>query len=492
MTRLFIRFKSFYVFISFLFVVFLFFPLKTFGANIQSHSIIINASQSNTVISGDRRTINSSIVNDATQTLNTSVAPTGFYCVNSSCYSKVFNTANPLTTISHTVYWQSNPTTGIKASKTFYAGSSDFLQLEITSDVQIHPNATLAKVLKTNFFKDGIKTLIGDPIDTIPANYIWNFPKYSFIVRSVLPPSISTFTASPPAVGSNGSYQLISGNSFTLTWEVANATATTQCALTENDVNSKTFEGIGAGTYNFSLNTSNVGSFRYDVSNLTASTIYKVSCSHNGLGTTLQRQIKIAVVPAPSVTKFLVKNADGVTLANGLQAGAEAIVDAASHLEQLRRQPLRLFHLFKGFAGIRQAVAKPVEFLAHLVVILARQPNILNRMLKRFVIFDFAQNQVEFADDKLEHPNFAREQIQHVRLDGVVHGKIENRHVFLLAEPVQPADALLNHHRIPGQVEIDQLVAELQVHALAAGLRGNHHPRRLLEIPHGLAPLRQI
>ena len=76
--------------------------------------------------------------------------------------------------------------------------------------------------------------------------------------------------------------------------------------------------------------------------------------------------------------------------ADGLQAGAEAIVDAASHLEQLRRQPFRLFYLFKGFAGIRQAVAEPVEFVAHLVVILARQPNILNRMLECFVIFDFA------------------------------------------------------------------------------------------------------
>ncbi len=48
---------------------------------------------------------------------------------------------------------------------------------------------------------------------------------------------------------------------------------------------------------------------------------------------------------------------------------------------------------------------------------------------------------------------------------------------------------LLDAHGVPGQVKIDQLVAKLQVVALAAGLGADHHPGRLAEAAHRLGSL---
>ena len=349
MTRLFIRFKSFYVITNFLFIVFLFYPLKTF-ANVTEHTL--NAYDTgagiynNNVKEGDSRKF-TSIIKTNQNTTQTKVKPSGFYQENGTKWvSKVFKGGVPLNSVSHTVYW--NGTGSMSTSPAFQMTSNDtdtskLLRLELDSDVTL-VGSTNEIVSKNIFFKNGKNgdgtTNIGFPT---PSSGIlpkltngYTSPYYNVKVFKVLAPSISTFTATPTLSGKMAEvlpstepkvYKLISGNSFTLNWTVANATATTQCALTENSANPKTFEGIGAGTYNFNLNTSNVGSFKYDVSNLTADTMYKVSCSHNGLGTTPQRQVNIAVAPAPSVTKFLVKNADGVTLADGLIPNAEITVD---------------------------------------------------------------------------------------------------------------------------------------------------------------------
>ena len=346
MTRLFIRFKSFYVITSFLLIVFLFYPLKTFGANITQQlatqedgnipTITVNATTANT------KTIQSWItitgITATTPISGVSIVPTGFYKENGEWYSKVFN-GTSLAQITHTINWASGPTS---TSLNFKSSDNSLLRLQVTSTKVNLCNNTTYDIPPTDFFDNGNAFGFKFPnsdcntgiISSSKTNH--KYPQYQVQAVSVPLPSISTFTATPTLSGKMAEvlpstepkvYKLISGNSFTLNWTVANATATTQCALTENNVNPKTFEGIGAGTYNFSLNTSNVGSFKYDVSNLTANTTYNVSCSHNGLGTTLQRQINIAVVPAPSVTKFLVKNANGATLADGLIPNAEITVD---------------------------------------------------------------------------------------------------------------------------------------------------------------------
>ena len=62
------------------------------------------------------------------------------------------------------------------------------------------------------------------------------------------------------------------------------------------------------------------------------------------------------------------------------------------------------------------------------------------------------------------------EDVEHTLLDGAGDEKIEDRSPVLLADAVDPADALLDLHRVPRQVVVDQDVAELEVSALAAGL----------------------
>ena len=58
------------------------------------------------------------------------------------------------------------------------------------------------------------------------------------------------------------------------------------------------------------------------------------------------------------------------------------------------------------------------------------------------------------------------------RLDEVV-----DAHRVLLAEAVQPADALLDFHRVPRQVEIGQAMRELQIAPFSAV--GEHSARAL-------------
>ena len=59
--------------------------------------------------------------------------------------------------------------------------------------------------------------------------------------------------------------------------------------------------------------------------------------------------------------------------------------------------------------------------------------------------------------------------------------QVGQQHVVLLADPVQPAEPLLDLHRVPRQIQIDHDVAELQVAALAGGLGGQQHRRLVAE-----------
>ena len=54
--------------------------------------------------------------------------------------------------------------------------------------------------------------------------------------------------------------------------------------------------------------------------------------------------------------------------------------------------------------------------------------------------------------------------------------KLTTRHRALLSQPVHPADALLEHGRVPGQIEVDNDLGELQVQAHAARVRRQKHP----------------
>src|ERR1044071_2558459 len=61
--------------------------------------------------------------------------------------------------------------------------------------------------------------------------------------------------------------------------------------------------------------------------------------------------------------------------------------------------------------------------------------------------------------------------------DALLHrtacAKIEDLDLRGLAKPMQPADPLLDHHRVPWQVEVHQPMAVLQVVTLASNIRGH-------------------
>ena len=60
------------------------------------------------------------------------------------------------------------------------------------------------------------------------------------------------------------------------------------------------------------------------------------------------------------------------------------------------------------------------------------------------------------------------QQIEQMLLQGADLDEIVDAHRVLLAEPVQASDALLDLHRIPGQIEIDEPMTKLKVAPLSA------------------------
>ena len=77
-------------------------------------------------------------------------------------------------------------------------------------------------------------------------------------------------------------------------------------------------------------------------------------------------------------------------------------------------------------------------------------------------------------------------------LDGLVAAEVEDGDIFVLAQPMQAANALLDAHGVPGQIIVDELMAELEVAPFGAALGAHHDPHApqlfafLPEEAHGL------
>ncbi len=94
------------------------------------------------------------------------------------------------------------------------------------------------------------------------------------------------------------------------------------------------------------------------------------------------------------------------------------------------------------------------------------------------VVLDVAEDRVEAADRFLEDPDAVAERRQaRAPRSCPRDSEIEDRHRVLLTDAVDSTDALLDPHRVPRQVVVDQDVAELEVPALAAGLGGDQDLR---------------
>ena len=83
------------------------------------------------------------------------------------------------------------------------------------------------------------------------------------------------------------------------------------------------------------------------------------------------------------------------------------------------------------------------------------------------------EDRLQLADGVLEDPDPIHDPLDDVGLDRAGRVEVEDRQLLLgLADPVDAADALLDLHRVPRQVVVDDGRAELEVETLAG------HPRR--------------
>ena len=112
------------------------------------------------------------------------------------------------------------------------------------------------------------------------------------------------------------------------------------------------------------------------------------------------------------------------------------------------------------------------------------RPQVGDHLLKFALFFQIAEDHVDLADDQLEHAQLGLEQVQDCRLYRVSGDEVEDMHVVRLADAAEPADALLDLHRVPGQVEIANGVGKLQVAAFTACFRGQQQPGRAAKALH--------
>ena len=81
------------------------------------------------------------------------------------------------------------------------------------------------------------------------------------------------------------------------------------------------------------------------------------------------------------------------------------------------------------------------------------------------------QNRLQAAHHRLEEADAASERAVHVRLDRSLVMQVDDANDrMLLAEPVDASDALLDPHRIPRHVVVDEGSAELEIEALRGGV----------------------
>src|SRR5439155_1945925 len=95
-------------------------------------------------------------------------------------------------------------------------------------------------------------------------------------------------------------------------------------------------------------------------------------------------------------------------------------------------------------------------------------PQVEHDVFELALVLQISEDLADLAHDQLEHVDLAVEHLEDMVLDGPGSGEVEDPHRLRLADAVDTADALLDPHRIPGQVVVDDRVAELEVASLAA------------------------
>src|SRR5919108_6013427 len=137
--------------------------------------------------------------------------------------------------------------------------------------------------------------------------------------------------------------------------------------------------------------------------------------------------------------------------------------------------PVQFFRVKVIGLGLYQILSEVFEAKARLVVIAALHPYLHDDVLKFSLFSQIPEQRLDLANDHLKHIDLVLQDIEDMILQGLAYREIEDKDISVLANPVQPADPLLDPHRIPGEIEIDQGVAELQVSALAARFGGKEN-----------------
>src|SRR6266566_3084413 len=93
------------------------------------------------------------------------------------------------------------------------------------------------------------------------------------------------------------------------------------------------------------------------------------------------------------------------------------------------------------------------------------QPGIEHEVGEIAILVEAAQDGPHLADHELEHGDLLIQKSKNVLLQRVAGDEVEHEYFALLANAIDASDALLDGHRIPGHVEIDEGVAKLDVAA---------------------------
>src|SRR5690242_16362808 len=148
-------------------------------------------------------------------------------------------------------------------------------------------------------------------------------------------------------------------------------------------------------------------------------------------------------------------------------------------LPELPLDPLRV--VFRGNVGVEcflklarlaagdDLLADGFDPLREDVVGVRAQPGVGQALLERVGTTEVAEDDVELADHELEKLDLLIEKAEHVCLDRVARGEVDDVRFTSLADAVNAADALLDDHRVPGELVVHEPIAELQVQPFGAG-----------------------
>src|ERR1035438_1447904 len=136
---------------------------------------------------------------------------------------------------------------------------------------------------------------------------------------------------------------------------------------------------------------------------------------------------------------------------------------------------VEFLHVGVFLLGRQQPLSEFIEDLLHAAGLPRGEPQVHHQLGEIARIVEAAQDGVHLAHDEFEHIDLVVQHAQQVFLDCARLAEIEDEHVVFLADAMDAADALLQPHGVPRQVEVDHSVGELEVAALAARAGGKEH-----------------